>query len=246
MRIFGCAVLALVVAAASAAAQGDRGKGKGDNRDDLKSGKVDRVGDGNSGQGDDRKLADPVEKARLECDHNRDGKLDAAERAKFLEKVRSGDQERLKASLARGGKTLDESALADLAKKREAESDGQWRALKEKLGARDRSLEKHECDKLAEHLRDEEGAALKREVARDPEGQKKLEGYRAEAQKKWTDRIHHCDLDGDGKLSDEEGRLLVGQYKTNQGVRDHGVGEGKDGAGQGKGRGFDRGNKGKE
>lgn len=56
--VAGLAVLCLL-APADLEAQG-RGKGKkppvkrgGDNQDDAKSGKKDRVGDGNSGQGDD-------------------------------------------------------------------------------------------------------------------------------------------------------------------------------------------------
>lgn len=45
----GLAVMAAMALPMAAVAQ----KGKGDNKDDQKSGKVDRKGDGNSGQGDD-------------------------------------------------------------------------------------------------------------------------------------------------------------------------------------------------
>lgn len=47
----GLAVMAAMALPMAAVAQ--NGKGKGDNKDDQKSGKVDRKGDGNSGQGDD-------------------------------------------------------------------------------------------------------------------------------------------------------------------------------------------------
>jgi hypothetical protein len=53
MMVVAGFVLAALVLPASAFAQDGKGRGKGDNKDDAKSGKVDRKGDGNSGQGDD-------------------------------------------------------------------------------------------------------------------------------------------------------------------------------------------------
>lgn len=51
--LLACATAALLAGPAFAQSQGD-------NRDDDRSGRIDRAGDGNSGQGDDRKLRDEM------------------------------------------------------------------------------------------------------------------------------------------------------------------------------------------
>jgi hypothetical protein len=69
------AIAALVIVALFATPLFAQGKGKGDNRDDRRSGKVDRRGDGNSGQGDDlhKKDKDHLRAHGKHRDDQRDG-----------------------------------------------------------------------------------------------------------------------------------------------------------------------------
>jgi Ca2+-binding EF-hand superfamily protein len=197
----------------------DKGKNKqvnpGDNRDDQHSGKTDRPGDGNSGQGNDKKTDKQIPPERItqdvliKYDKNRDGKLNDAEMAQWkadrearqkenTNKIGRKDSDKWRDSDFDNDRPWDEGWIKRIIARYDKDGDGKLNEQELAKYRADCSKHRAEFLMLKKYDKDGDGKLNAEERARmKADRTAEQEAHRLEMLKKY-------DKDGDGKLNDEE------------------------------------------
>jgi len=224
-----------------AAYGGDKGKtpdnkGKngqinpGDNRDDSHSGKVDRIGDGNSGQGDDKKADKQAQarKKKLEIlkkyDKDGDGKLNDAEKAQMKADQGARRQENKNKPGRKGddrgrddgfdnNRQWNEFSVQKIMEKYDKDHDGKLNA--QELAAYRADAAKHGFNK--EEQRRAEQARILKKYDKDHDGKlndAERAHMKADLAARQAEAINKWDKNGDGKLSDAEKAQMRADQET--------------------------------
>lgn len=240
---------------------------RGDNRDDTRSGKIDRPGDGNSGQGDDKNRPS---KDKFTPPSNKEGKRPPVFkphcptcRCHLLHRPqpstqpqREEDSGKIQPSSSSSSPKGDNQGVRDRGQGEGRDGVGQGKGQ----GAEKRDKQEFDKRKLGDKKQDgkkERKEDIKKEPRPahniktcpicNPKGAKDRIENRKERQEAIRDRVKNIkekkeDIRKERRedirdTRKEDAKDKTDKDKDNQGVRDRGKGEGRDSAGQGKGQG---------
>ena len=222
--------------------------GNGDNRDDAKSGKIDRLGDGNSGQGNDKNKREDIRDRR---EDKKDRREDIRDRLEDRKDKREDIRDRRNDGGARDRTEDIRDRREDRKDRREDARDRREDRKDKREDVKERRENKKE-DEFVKHC-----PTCRCGTIRKPRGggKQKIQPLLplGGGEKKGNDGVRDHgkgegrDGAGQGKGKGPEGDKpnkvekpkKDNERSSNEGVRDYGKGEDREGDGQGKGQGDD-------
>ncbi|MFA5793550.1 MAG: hypothetical protein WC980_00570 [Candidatus Brocadiia bacterium] len=217
------------------------GSGKGDNKDDSNSGKVDQIGDGNSGQGNDKKTTDKIQDRKDKKEDIRDRKEDRKDSREDIRDKREEKKDRRENIRDRREDRKDRREDIRDRRNDTGSGDGTDVSPISSTNKTDGSFVKHCPTCRCGAIRRPRGGDKRQTVTPVKKGEKGNQGVRDQGKGEGRDGV------GQGKGSEgnktdkpvieKPSKENVEKDRSNEGVRDYGQGEGRDDAGQGKGQG---------